>query len=1144
MVYDPDIGGTILFGGNGPNTNSFGDTWVYYASSQAWLQVFPHNSPAPRAYAAMAYDASDHMVILFGGYGANEVYGDTWGLNFTGSTPEWYNLTPSIVTATDSPSPRLYSSMTQGPSAGVFLYGGDSYIQNTWVTLGDSWNFSRSTGWREICEQGSCGPTLPGPLAASTLSYSILLAGDVLFGGFDGSGILNVTWVFNSTGWWNITDLLYPNPAGRFFATLEPEGGFLLLCGGAGATGILRDCDQLDPITPRWTVATSLTFGTYLAAEAYDPVAGEPFLYGGVNGSFGIQDILWGFGGVTWAAQYPSAGNHPADSWETNMVYDAADGYVVDFSPGTNSHFPTTWTYLAGNWTNITPALPGPSNSPSARLSFAMAYDAVDSEVILFGGYELSTSNFLSDTWAFRAGSWTNITTGTSPPSLESAALAPATPGGPLLLFGGYDPTTLYSGATWEFSAGTWTKLSPAMSPGVRDAAAMTYDPMIGGVLLFGGYNSVGILDDTWKFDAKNTTWVALCSPACSGSNPNSLFNPSLAFDYRDNLTILIGGDTGENWIFLNDNWYFIYWSDPAPSPRQGTLMTWDGSTQDGYLLLWGGYYSAIGRLFDAWTVAPQLRATTPTLSKNSLDAGQQSLSISAPARGGGAGNPSEHWENLPPGCTVSVGAVLNCTPTAPGPYAIFNLVTTANGIPSVTGNVTHLNVDPSLVQATVPQASRSSADVGTTVEFFANATGGSGTYATSWHGLSADPCSGAGFAYNCTFVALGNLSVSETVVDGNGLALTTGTLNFPVFAPLQVSAPVISPEPVLAGSPLSLLDIVTGGSGTNAYLWQGLPTGCASHDAPTFNCTPTTPGNYSVTLAVTDSSGVNITSAPTAVTVFGVPTANLSISASASLTQGSSPLLVAFNASSQGGSGAVAYRWAFGDGGFGAGSVVQHTYTTYGTFRATVWANDSLGRSANHSFSISVSPSPLTAYLGILPARILLGQNATFNITAGGGTAPYQYTWQGLPSGCSLPTGAFLRCSPSAAGTFDVKVIVKDGQGSTVTAAQTLTVLSTPSGSPSSSSSVSDWPLLAALVLALIALGVVLLRWVLGRPRTPQTPKAEPSPSSPPGPPPSTTVPSSPPPPATTPAAQPPASEASPMEPERPSLPTPPGNP
>jgi hypothetical protein len=49
-----------------------------------------------------------------------------------------------------------------------------------------------------------------------------------------------------------------------------------------------------------------------------------------------------------------------------------------------------------------------------------------------------------------------------------------------------------------------------------------------------------------------------------------------------------------------------------------------------------------------------------------------------------------------------------------------------------------------------------------------------------------------------------------------------------------------------------------TGGTGGLALTYRGLPSGCASANVTSFNCTPTVPGTYNVTVVASDYFGVN----------------------------------------------------------------------------------------------------------------------------------------------------------------------------------------------------------------------------------------------------------------------------------------------
>ena len=112
---------------------------------------------------------------------------------------------------------------------------------------------------------------------------------------------------------------------------------------------------------------------------------------------------------ATWV-QVDAAGIAPSPRADFAMAYDAADGYLLLFGGETSQGggLGDTWTFQSGQWTNITGAL---AQAPSSRIQAVMAYDAADGYVVMFGGvHNISTSQPYNDTWIFRGGSWTNLT--------------------------------------------------------------------------------------------------------------------------------------------------------------------------------------------------------------------------------------------------------------------------------------------------------------------------------------------------------------------------------------------------------------------------------------------------------------------------------------------------------------------------------------------------------------------------------------------------------------------------------------------------------------------------------------------------------------------------------------------------------------
>jgi hypothetical protein len=139
MTYDADTKMVILFGGiKDANYDVFGDTWTWNGTTKTWLEEFPASSPSPRR-APIAYDSASGTVVLFGGDIGNgaTVFNDTWTWN--GKT--WTQQFPAT-----SPFGRLDAAMAYDASLElIVLFGG----QNTPVEYNDTWAWD-GTNWAEL----------------------------------------------------------------------------------------------------------------------------------------------------------------------------------------------------------------------------------------------------------------------------------------------------------------------------------------------------------------------------------------------------------------------------------------------------------------------------------------------------------------------------------------------------------------------------------------------------------------------------------------------------------------------------------------------------------------------------------------------------------------------------------------------------------------------------------------------------------------------------------------------------------------------------------------------------------------------------------------------------------------------------------
>jgi hypothetical protein len=157
----------------------------------------------------------------------------------------------------------------------------------------------------------------------------------------------------------------------------------------------------------------------------------------------------------------------------------------------------------------------------------------------------------------------------------------------------------------------------------------------------------------------------------------------------------------------------------------------------------------------------------------------------------------------------------------------------------------------------------------------------------------------------------------------------------------------------------------------------------------------------------------------------------------------GSPPLSVVLTASTAGGSPPFRIAWVFGDRTTGTGASIHHVFASAGRFDVRAWANDSIGGSVTANLT-EIATNPLGVALTTTSGSDLidLGQNVTFNATPAGGEPPYQFSWSGLPQGCSPIDLASVLCHPTQSGVSSVRVNISDSAGgSTGSAALTLVV-------------------------------------------------------------------------------------------------------
>ena len=295
----------------------------------SWTQQSPATSPPAREYHTMAYDTATGTVVLFGGFGNNNLYADTWMYNGT----SWTQQSPAA-----SPPARELATMTYDTATGtVVLFGGFSqgaYLADTWTYNGTTWTQQFPA-------------TSPPARYASTMAYDGVTGTVVLFGGYNSTGYLADTWTYNGTTWTQQTPAT--SPSARYYPTMayDQATGTLVMFGGFNGSSLGDTWVYTGTTWMQRTPATSPPV-RYESTTAYDAATQTVVLFGGYT-SPGILADTWTYDGTTWTQQSPASG--PPARHGATTAYDAATGTVVLFggnSSSGSSVLADTWTYAPG----------------------------------------------------------------------------------------------------------------------------------------------------------------------------------------------------------------------------------------------------------------------------------------------------------------------------------------------------------------------------------------------------------------------------------------------------------------------------------------------------------------------------------------------------------------------------------------------------------------------------------------------------------------------------------------------------------------------------------------------------------------------------------------------------------------------------
>jgi len=619
----------------------------------------------------------------------------------------------------------------------------------------------------------------------------------------------------------------------------------------------------------------------------------------------------------------------PSRSYGRSMAFDPVDNEVIMFGGYTGAYLADTWAFHDGRWHQLSPA-----TSPSGRDHSSLAWDAADGYLLLFGGS--GTGGAYSDTWSFLNGTWTSHPLTTHPSGRWSTSMVYDAADGYILLFGGCAGTEVSD--TWTYSGGAWTQLSPSPHPSDRGDAMMSYDPAEGNVLLFGG-EDLSDFGDTWTYSAGN--WTER-TPAVA---PSARAMASISYDSQLGGVVLFGGSgpggsLGDTWLYVGESWTKIGVGS-SPPPQTFGMLTEDPG--DGYLLLCGlgATYSSPEGTWALYTIGvtatvSTARAPAPanvTLSASVADAMAPSTSVAYDwAFGDG---------------TTGSGATVNHSYLLPGFYYATVTASDPNGVAASTG-IAFQGISGLSGVATVGP---SSGVVPLVVELSAAAVGGVPPYTLTWDlgggATSALP------SLNLTLTVAGTYDYGVTIDDSAGQEFAQ---SFEVVAaapaiPALLGVILVAPSTGEAPLPVTFSAIASGGSAPYSYAWSFGDFSTSVEASATH--TYLADGNFSVTCRISDASGQSVERS-TSVAVG----ASVWATGQADATTGVATLEVQFVGAAGGGLGPYGFSWQFGDGATSASAASAHNYTAAGEYTAVLTVADALGHRAGWNTTIHVDPA------------------------------------------------------------------------------------------------------------------------------------------------------------------------------------------
>ncbi|WP_183978351.1 beta strand repeat-containing protein, partial [Tunturiibacter gelidoferens] len=437
-------------------------------------------------------------------------------------------------------------------------------------------------------------------------------------------------------------------------------------------------------------------------------------------------------------------------------------------------------------------------------------------------------------------------------------------------------------------------------------------------------------------------------------------------------------------------------------------------------------------------SIAPSFLTISSVKLPSGTDGSAYTASLNAT---GGTAPYAWSISGLPAGLSVSSNGVISGTPTATGNFSLAITVTDSQNPAKTASAILPLSVSATIAPLTITSTAVAPGTSNRPYSAALNASGGNGPYTWSVSGLPAGLSISGNGVISGTPTATGNFSLTVTVTDNQSPAKTASAM-LPLsvttaIAPLTITSTAVAGA--ISNQPYGATLSANGGTAPFTWSVSGLPTGLNFGSNGVISGTPTTSGNFSLVVTVTDSQSPAKTAS-----------ANLPLS----VTRAIAPLVITSTAVAGGTSnqpygitlsatgGTAPYIWSVSGLpaglSLGGNGVISGTPTATGTFSLAVTVTDSQSPAKTASVSLPLSVTAAIAPLTITSTSVAGATSSkpySATLSATGGTAPYIWTVSGLPAGLSIGSNGVISGTPTATGNFSLAVTVTDSQSPAKTA-------------------------------------------------------------------------------------------------------------